>query len=142
MRMVVTRDGLIQIDGYGYEDCNISFVADMSWIPGYNRKEWGVFHALQWYDKPEWDDPTDEEMEGYPYGEIEFTNYPPSHKITELGIFEAAVVEWERQKKAEESRIAAEEEERQAEEARLAEEEAKTLDTYLEFDLEDLLTDL
>ena len=47
-----------------------------------------------------------------------------------------------RQKKVEESRIAAEEEERQAEEARLAEEEAKTLDTYLEFDLEDLLTDL
>ena len=32
---------------------------------------------LQWYDKPDWDNPTDEEMEGYPYGEIEFTNYPP-----------------------------------------------------------------
>ena len=81
-------------------------------------------------------------MEGYPYGEIEFSNYPPSHRITELGIFESAVVEWERQKKVEESRIAAEEEERRAEEHVLLRKIFKTLDTYLEFDLEDLLTDL
>lgn len=142
MRLVVTRDGYIQLDGYGYDGCNVSFVADMSWIPGYNRREWGVFHALQWYDAPDWEDPTEEELSDYPYGEIEFTNYPPPAKITELGVFEAALIEWEKQKKAEEATIAAEEEERKAEEARLAEEEAKTLDTYLEFDLEDLLTDL
>lgn len=142
MRMVVTDDGYIQIDGYGYSDCNISFAGDMSWIPGYNRAEWGRFHALQWYGEPEFDDATEEELAQYPYGEIEFSNYPPPHRITELGIFEAAVVEWNNKKKEEEAAAAAEEEARKQEEARLAEEEAKTLDTYLEFDLEDLLTDL
>ena len=44
MRMVVTRDGMIQIDGLGYDECNISFVSD-ELDPGYNRKKWGVFHA-------------------------------------------------------------------------------------------------
>ena len=96
----------------------------MSWIPGYNKKGWGVFHALQWYDRPEWDDPTEDEMEGYPYGEIEF-NHPPSHRITELGIFVLAVVEWERQKKVEESRSCRRR--RKAEEARLVRKSFKLL---------------
>lgn len=143
MRMVITSDGYIQINGYGYHDCNVDFCKDMSWVPGYDKEQWGNFHALQWYG--ECDDPmaTEEEIENFaPYGEIEFSKYPPPARIDELGVFEAAVIEYELAQKREQQEIEEQEKQMKEEEARLAEEEAKTFDSYLEFDLEDLLTDL
>jgi hypothetical protein len=136
MRLTIVRaDNMIVKDGIGYQaDCSV--FDDLSWVEGYDQKEWGRFHAFQWYG----DLDEDEEYgfgEDEPYGELEFKKTVPNLVVKELGIFEQAVGLWEAAKAAEEARIAAEE----AEAQRLREEEeARIRDAYLELDMETLLS--
>jgi hypothetical protein len=143
MRLTIVRDdNLIIKDGVGYY-ADLSVFDDLSWIPDYDAKSWGKFHALQWYGY------ADEYGEyGFgleePHGEIEFKKPVPNLIVKELGIYEQALPLWEAAKLAEEERIAAEEAERQ----RLKEEEeARIRDAYLELDnqldldMQELLSD-
>lgn len=138
MRLTIIRDdNLIVKDGLGYyTDCSV--FDDLSWVEGYDPKEWGKFHALQWYGDLEEDgDYGNGGTE--PYGEVEFKKTVPNLIVKELGIFEQAVGLWEAAKLAEEERIREEEEER----IRLKEEEEAALrEAYVDFDLEVLLSDL
>lgn len=118
MRLTIVRDdNMIIKDGIGYVT-DLSVFDDCGWIEGYDRKEWGRFHALQWYGVPD-EDGEYGNGSSRPYGEIEFKKPVPNYTITRLGVFEQAVSLWESAKVAEEERVAAEEAERQ----RLKEEE-------------------
>lgn len=132
MRLTIIRaDNTIIKDGIGYIT-DISAFDDLSWIEGYDQKEWGRFHALQWYGTPD-EDGEYGFGEEEPYGEIEFKKTVPNLIIKELGVFEQAISLWEAAKTAEEERIAAEE----AEAKRVREEEeARIRDAYLDLDLD------
>jgi hypothetical protein len=138
MRMtIVKNDRLIIIDGEGYY-ADLGVFDDISWIENYDEKQWGKFHALQWYG-----DPNENGEYGFgetePYGEIEFSKPVPNLIIKQLHGFEQAISIWENAKLAEQERIRLEEEMR----IKLREEEeAKILESYKDFDLESLLSEL
>jgi hypothetical protein len=157
MRMTIVRDdNLIIIDGVGYY-ADLSEFDNLSWIPDYDLKTWGRFHALQWYGYPNEDGEYGFNKD-FPHGEIEFKKPVPNFIIAELGVYERAITLWEESKIAEEERIKYEESER----LRLQEEQeaalrdmyiyidADTIDTSdpidnvnpVEFDLETLLSEL
>lgn len=138
MRLTIIRDdNLIIKDTVGYHT-DLSVFDDLSWIPGYDEKSWGKFHALQWYGDPdefgEYGFGQDE-----PYGEIEFRKPVPNFIIKELGVYAQAINLWESAKVAAEEKAA----EEAAELLRLQEEEEANLrNSYLDFDLEALISDL
>lgn len=138
MRLTIIRDdNLIIKDGEGYYT-DLSVFDDLSWVEGYDQKTWGKFHALQWYGDPDEDGEYGFGLEE-PHGEVEFKKPVPNLIIKELGVFEQAISLWEAAKLTEEERNKREEEEK----LRLQEEEEALLrDTYLDFDLETLLSDL
>jgi hypothetical protein len=138
MRLTLIRDdNLIVKDGIGYF-ADLSEFDNLDWIPGYELKSWGRFHALQWYGDP------DEDGEygfgkDFPHGEIEFKKTVPNFIIDQLGVYERAIILWEESKLAEEERIRQEE----AEALRLREEEEAALrEAYLDFDIEAILADI
>jgi hypothetical protein len=76
---IVPDDTLVSIDG------NPINGVDMSWIPLYETKS-GIMtsvHAVQWYEDR---------------GEVELKCNDPNIEITELGIFETAIVKYEERK--------------------------------------------
>jgi hypothetical protein len=66
---IIKDDNFISIDGNGL----LNIEQDLSWIPD-------DVHALQWYGD---------------YGEVEYKDYKPNLRITELGIYEQAIVDHE-----------------------------------------------
>lgn len=138
MRLTIIRDdNLIIKDSVGYY-ADLSVFDDLSWIPDYDLKTWGRFHALQWYG--DLDEDGDYGNGGTePYGEVEFKKPVPNLIIEKLGVYERATSLWEEAKLLEEERIKKEEEEK----LRLQEEEeAQLREAFLDFDLETLLSDL
>lgn len=76
---IVPDDTLVSIDG------NPIRGIDMSWVPLYETKL-GIMtsvHAVQWYEDR---------------GEVELKCNDPNIEITELGIFETAIVKYEERK--------------------------------------------
>ena len=71
---IITADSSIYVDGEFYDGF------DLSWIPEYNGIE---VHAVQWQED---------------HGEIELKSSDPNIQITELGIFEQAISQWQERK--------------------------------------------
>lgn len=139
MRLTIVKDDdLIIKDGVPYFVDLSSKFNDMSWIPDYDLKIWGKFHALQWYG-----DPNEDGEYGFgkdePHGEVEFKKSVPNLIIKELGIFEEALSLWESASIIEKERIETEEKNRQL---YLLEEEEELRKTYIDFDLETLLSEI
>lgn len=107
---IVPIDGVIVIDGIPM------FGIDMSWIPEFTGNS-GIstsVHAVQWYDTS---------------GEIELTNTDHNIHITELGVFEKAILLYN-------------EEKLRLDEIARKEEEKKALELKLELKLDDILDSL
>ena len=111
MRLTITTgDSRIYVDGESYDGF------DLSWIPTYDGIE---VHAVQWKDD---------------HGEIELKSSDPNIQITELGIFEQAIPQWQETK----SKKLLEEQER-LEKERQAEELGFSIN---DIDIEELLSQL
>ena len=90
--IIVPGDTMISIDGEPIQGC------DVSWIPEFVGDITGVsqkVHAVQWYDD---------------HGEIELVTRDNSIVITELGVFEQAIIKYEERKLAIEAEVKAAEE--------------------------------
>jgi hypothetical protein len=78
--IIIPSENKISIDGEPIQGC------DLSWIPEFVGDITGVsqkVHAVQWYDD---------------HGEIELVTRDSNIIITELGIFEQAIIEHEKRK--------------------------------------------
>jgi hypothetical protein len=69
---IIVSDKTIIIDGYGY----LNMQQDLSWIPS-------EVHTLQWRNGR---------------GEIEYIDTRPNEEITELGIYEQAIIDYNNEK--------------------------------------------
>jgi len=138
MRLTIVRaDNLIIKDGIGYYT-DLSEFDDLTWIPDYDLKTWGRFHAFQWYG--DIDEDGDYGNGGdQPYGEIEFKKPVPNLIVKELGVYNRAVSLWQTAKALDDARIAAEEAEAQRIREEQEAEEARIRDAYLELDMQNLL---
>ena len=124
---IIPSENKISIDGEPIVEC------DVSWIPEFVGDITGVsqkVHAVQWYDD---------------HGEIELVTRDANIPITELGIFEQAIIKYEERKVEQEAaKSFAEalraEEELAAEALRAAEEEL--LYTVEDMDIDKLLAEL
>jgi hypothetical protein len=122
--IIVTSENKIIIDGEIIEGC------DLSWIPEFVGDITGVpqkVHAVQWYDD---------------HGQIELVTTDGNIPITELGIFEQAIIKHEERKVAIEEEIYAQIAAAEAESLRIAQEESEYLEQLEELNIEKLLSEL
>lgn len=121
---IIPSENKISIDGELIEGC------DVSWIPEFVGDITGVsqkVHAVQWYDD---------------HGEIELVTRDNNIPMTELGIFEQAIIKYEERKVAIAEEIYAQISAQEAEALRIAQEEAEYLEKLEELDIDKLLSEL
>jgi hypothetical protein len=117
---IIPSEDKISINGELIEGC------DLSWIPEFVGDITGVpqkVHAVQWYDD---------------HGEIELVTRDNNIPITELGIFEQAIIKHQERKVAIEEEIYAQIAAAEAESLRIAQEEAEYLERLEEINLEEI----
>ena len=122
--IIVTSENKIIIDGEIIEGC------DLSWIPEFVGDITGVpqkVHAVQWYDD---------------HGQIELVTTDGNIPITELGIFEQAIIKHEERKVQIAAELAAEMLAIEEENLRLAQEELEDLEKLEEIDIDKLISEL
>ena len=121
---IIPSENKISIDGEPIVEC------DVSWIPEFVGDITGVpqkVHAVQWYDD---------------HGEIELVTRDTNIPITELGIFEQAIIKHQERKIAIEEEITAQIVAAEAESLRIAQEEYEYLQQLEALDIDQLLSEL